>query len=89
MNKQDEEKARELDKKFREIMFSPKEYHFTDCLLEMAAWKEQQTIEKAVKWLETNTITVRNKFGVSHTELSSKISKKKYIEDFKKAMEGE
>ena len=54
-----EEKARKLDEKFREAMFSPKEYHFTDCLLEMAHWKDeqfakekQQWIDKTTKWLE-------------------------------------
>ena len=47
-----EEKARELDKKFREAMFSPKEYHFTDCLLEMAQWKDEQVAEKCKYFLD-------------------------------------
>lgn len=41
-----EEKAKELDNRFREAMYSPKVYYFSDCLLDMAQWKDEQFAAK-------------------------------------------
>lgn len=38
-----EEKAKELDEKFKSFLYSPKEgLSFQQCLLEMAEWKDKQ-----------------------------------------------
>lgn len=37
-----EEKAKEIIRKYREYVFSSRDYGIEQCLLEMAEWKEQQ-----------------------------------------------
>lgn len=59
MNKQDEDKAREIAEK-NEILYTENNIcesdykNLLDTSLEMAAWKEQQMIEKACYWFEKN-----------------------------------
>lgn len=48
-------------------------------LCEMAEWKEQQMIEKAVKWIKSQMIP----YGASPLAIFN------YIEEFKQAMEEE
>lgn len=53
---------------------------------EMAAWKEEQMIEKAVEWLEDNAdsyIFINRDFNAAQLHIT------KIIEDFKQAMKGE
>ena len=48
-----EQKAKEFYHKYRELNLASESAAF-NAALEMAEWKEQQMIEKAVKWFENN-----------------------------------
>lgn len=52
MNKQDKEKIRELAHSHQGTMTDSQYLQMQYALEEMATWKEQQMIEKAVEWLE-------------------------------------
>ena len=64
-----EEKAKEFYHKYRELNLAPESAAF-NAALEMAEWKEQQMIEKAVEFLSKRVFSYDGCF----------------IEDFKKAM---
>lgn len=69
----DKEKAIELDNKFKNFMYSPKQGpSFQQCLMEMAEWKEQQMTKNAIDFL-VKTIPCTDGF----------------IEEFISAMKGE
>lgn len=54
--------------------------HAHSQLLEMAAWKEQQMIEKAVEWLKNN---------IDFHDNSGGYERERKLQDFKKAMEAD
>ena len=76
MNKQDEEKVKELldevsrDKFSGKVLLPDEPWHIveftstqirgaiSDVALEMATWKEQQMIEKTIKWLRDNVVAL-------------------------------
>ena len=74
MNMTDEQKANELVKKH---IFDSNHY---ETAMEMAKWKEQQMIEKAVKWLYEHALDF-NENGQKFYE------QQQLIEKFKQAME--
>lgn len=85
MNKQDEAKAREISYHYLQQVdcFKKTKYDEYDIIstardaaIEMAAWKEEQMIEKTCEWMFSNHIHYPNN-GIG-TEL--------IIKDFKKAM---
>ena len=73
-----ENKAKEFYHKYRELNLAPESAAF-NAALEMAEWKEQQMIEKAVKWIKSQMIP----YGTSPLAIFN------YIEEFKQAMKGE
>lgn len=75
-----EEKAREIADSLKGYALMSDYGKSLRAAKEMAAWKEQQMIEKAVKWMRSRQKGFINKI-VTITE--------KDIQDFKKAMEGE
>ena len=54
MNKQDEEKARELAGFQESVNPIPTQRFVFDKCVEMAAWKEEQMIEKVVEFIKQN-----------------------------------
>lgn len=52
-----------------------------------AVFATETIIEKACEWIKNNTVTVINDV-CTYTASSYDISKKEFVEDFKKAMEG-
>lgn len=95
MNNKD--KARELSKKFARQYHAntwpewsnDESFHFSNeeiyngCL-EMAVWKEQQMIQKAVEWLEEHTTEYASFDDDRKADWENKMN---FIEDFKKYME--
>ena len=81
MNKQDEEKAIELSSIYE--IYEAKDTDVYHACLEMAAWKQEQIIQKAVEWLNDNQRAYReyDESGFYHEKSQH------FIEDFKKAME--
>ena len=60
-----------------------------DACLEMAAWKQEQLIEKACEWLKENASKYIYDREVSRYKEPKLTISGKCWEDFKKAMEGE
>ena len=52
-----------------------------NAVMEMAAWKEQQMIEKSIEWLKD--IMYFDEYGLTH----KKSTMEEFIHDFKQAME--
>lgn len=76
------DKAIELSNKFKCITICERCKNIEDACYKMAAWKEQQLIEKAAKWLDDNEPVYRKYDGSGFYN-----EKNQYlIEDFKKAM---
>lgn len=87
----DLEKAQELAIKYcKEIDSHGKEVYNIGCEIacnEIAKWKEQQMIEKACEWLENNMhdyFDGNSEFAVAIDFITCD----KFVEKFKKAMEG-
>ena len=74
-----EEKAKELGKKYSKPCHGTGDCEFeaTQAALEMAQWKEQQMIDKAVKWLKSNR------------HIKDDVVWNIYIDNFKRTMEEE
>lgn len=92
MNKQDKDKAKEIAKEYG-INF-PKSHSSAYPLcykaaLDMAAWKEQQMIEKAVSWIGKNCIKYNEivYFEDNNNVQTHIFHLENFIDDFKKYME--
>lgn len=57
-----EEKANNIATNNLDRCFGNKQIYGATCALEMAAWKEQQMIEKFTKFLETNSHIENNRY---------------------------
>ena len=54
---------------------------------EAAKWADETMIEKACEWLETELYTTHDNCGYKVTASFNSVDKKKFIEEFRKAME--
>ena len=76
-----EEKANNIATNNLDRCFGNKQIYGATCALEMAAWKQEELIEKACEWLLHNAIGLDDgEFPVYDID---------FIEDFKQAMKGE
>jgi hypothetical protein len=72
-----EEKAKEIIRKYREYVFSSRDYGIEQCLLEMAEWKDLQIAEaKELLRLCYNTI-----LGITSLDTSEEIAKARKSHD--------
>ena len=62
-----------------------KEYY--EGFIEGAKWADETMIEKACDWLETELYTTHDNCGYKVTASFNSVDKKKFIEEFRKAME--
>ena len=81
-----ENKAKEFYHKYREshLNLAPESAAF-NVALEMAEWKEQQMIDKAVEWLKENTSCYAS---FDDDIISDTENKNNFINDFKQVMKG-
>lgn len=86
-----EEKAEELGKKYSKPChgIGDCEFEATQAALEMAQWKEQQMIEKVVKWLENNYSYYEQTYADVGGYIFSDFDIDKMLIDFKQAMKEE
>ena len=56
-------------------------------IVEAAKWADATMIAKACEWLETELYTAHDNCGYKVTASFNSVDKKKFIENFKKAME--
>lgn len=84
-----EEKAREIASKYeRWNQEDDESYGAYNGAIEMAQWKEKQMIEKACEWLEDMACYYAHwEYDGDTYEREIIFNTKKFIEDFKKAME--
>jgi hypothetical protein len=85
MNKQDKEKALEIALSFIDSS-KPTLDRCVETGIQMAAWKERQMIEKAVKFIDENTFGMLDD-GVPYIQSIHDTSKNEFIKDLKKYME--
>ena len=85
-----EEKAKEIGQKFYFDTMNSNEAAYKGAL-QMAQWKEQQMIERAVRWMEDNinNYIVNDQYELPNGSMSRDWLKVKseFFTDFKKSME--
>lgn len=95
MSKQDKQKAQQLGKKYQTPChgIGDCEFEAYQSALEMAEWKDEQYneerknfLEKAERYLK-NTLYDRVEIKVFGTLIPSIVSKKEFIDNFKKALD--